>query len=89
MPKVRCPQRRCVFWEDDYCSAEEIELDPEQLSCLTMEEFEDGIVDDEEMWDDEDLLDDEDIWPDDEDDDWLEEEEDELDGFVLSDEDEW
>ncbi|HEY62978.1 MAG TPA: DUF1540 domain-containing protein [Caldilineae bacterium] len=88
MPRVRCPQRNCVFWDEDYCSAEEIELDPEQLSCLTMEELEDEVIDEEDVWDDEDLLEDDDIWAEDEDD-WLEEEEDELDSFVLSDEDEW
>jgi hypothetical protein len=77
-----------VFWDEDYCSAEEIELDPEQLSCLTMEELEDEVIDEEDVWDDEDLLEDDDIWAEDEDD-WLEEEEDELDSFVLSDEDEW
>jgi len=96
MPKVRCPQRRCIFWEDDYCAAEEIELDPEQLSCLNMEELEDEIVDDEDIWEEEDLLEDEDEWPDEEDEDeWPEEEdeeeeeeeEEEFDSFILSDED--
>lgn len=97
MPRVRCPQRRCVFWEADFCMAEEIELDPEQLSCLTMEELEDEVVDDEGIWDDDDdlLEDDEDDWFEEEESDeetteWPdEEEEDELDGFVVSDRDEW
>ncbi len=97
MPKVRCPQRRCIFWEDDYCAAEEIELDPEQLSCLNMEELEDEIVDDEDIWEEEDLLEDEDEWPDEEDEDeWPDEEEEEeeeedeeeeFDSFIMSDED--
>jgi hypothetical protein len=98
MPKVRCPQRRCVFWEDDYCAAEEIELDPEQLSCLNMEEMEDEIVDNEEIWEEEeDLLEEEDEWSDEEEeeeedeDEWPEDEEDEeeeeFDGFAMSDED--
>ncbi|MCS7220245.1 MAG: DUF1540 domain-containing protein [Anaerolineae bacterium] len=90
MPRVRCPQRRCVFWEDDYCTAEEIELDPEQLSCLTMEELEDEVVEDEEIWDDEDLLEDEDEWfdEDEEDEEGWPEEEDELDSFRMRDRDE-
>lgn len=100
MPRVRCPQRRCIFWEEDYCTAEEIELDPEQLSCLTMEELEDGVVEDEEIWDDEDLLEDEEEWLDDEEEDELDEdeeewtddeEEDEVDGFAIrgKDRDQW
>ncbi|GAB4563158.1 MAG: hypothetical protein Kow0047_11750 [Anaerolineae bacterium] len=91
MPRVRCPQRHCVFWEDDYCTAEEIELDPEQLSCLTMEELEDEIEEDEDIWEDEDLLDEEDEeWPEEEEDeDWPddEDEEDELRGFLITDDD--
>ncbi len=89
MPRVRCPERRCVFWEADFCTAEEIELDPEQLACLTMEVLEDEVVEDDEVWDDDDLLDDEDDWLDEDEDEWLEEEEDELDGFALSDEEDW
>ncbi|MCD6289753.1 MAG: hypothetical protein J7M34_04555 [Anaerolineae bacterium] len=92
MPRVRCPQSRCIFWEDGYCTAEEIELDPEQLSCLTMEELEDEVIDDDDVWgDDGELLDDEDGWIEDEDDEsddgWLVE--DDLNGFVLTDEDDW
>ena len=96
MPRVRCLQRRCVFWEDDYCTAEEIELDPEQLSCLTMEELEDEVADDE-SWDDEDLLDDEEEWLDEdedeedaeEEDEWSDREEDKSHGFKARGKDEW
>ena len=52
MPRVHCPQHTCVFWEEGYCSADEIELDSEQLSCLSMEELAEHLmVQDEVDWD--------------------------------------
>lgn len=39
MTRVRCSQHTCVYWEGGYCGSSEIELDPEQLSCLTMDEL--------------------------------------------------
>lgn len=48
MPRVKCPAQSCVFWEEDYCTAEEIELDPEELSCITYEELGDLELDEEE-----------------------------------------
>jgi len=53
MPRVKCPANTCIFWEDDYCVAEEIELDREDLSCVTFEEIGDLALDEEEL--DEDL----------------------------------
>ena len=61
MTRVRCRQSECIFWEEGFCTAEEIELDPEQ-GCLTLEELEDIVVDDEEDWEEDDF----------EDEDWLE-----------------
>ncbi len=39
MTRVRCLLDECVFWHEGFCSAEEIELDPE-LGCLTLMESE-------------------------------------------------
>jgi len=49
MPRIKCPASACVFWEEGYCSAEEIELDPEDLSCMTFEELGDLELDEEEL----------------------------------------
>ncbi len=59
MPRIKCPASACVFWEEGYCSAEEIELDPEDLSCMTFEELGDLELHDEELveedeWEEED-----------------------------------
>lgn len=79
MTRVRCPHNSCIFWDSDYCGAEEIELDPEQLSCLTMEELEDAAV-----------VHDEDEWVDDGDEDeWEEDEEDEEDEWEEDEEEQW
>jgi hypothetical protein len=37
MTRVRCIVDECVFWHEGFCSAEEIEVDPE-LGCLTLME---------------------------------------------------
>ncbi len=60
MPRVKCPAQSCIFWEDNYCTAEEIELDPEELSCITYEEIGDLELDEEEeleedLWDEEEV----------------------------------
>ncbi len=60
MPRVKCPAQSCVFWEDNYCTAEEIELDPEELSCITYEEIGDLELDEEEeleedLWEEEEV----------------------------------
>ncbi len=60
MPRVKCPASTCVYWEDGYCTAEEIELDPEDLSCMTFEELGDIELDEEEL--------DEDFWEEDDED---------------------
>ncbi len=73
MPRVKCPATTCVYWEDGYCTAEEIELDPEELSCMTFEELGDIELEDEELEEDfweeeeddlslEDLADEEETW---------------------------
>ncbi len=73
MPRVKCPATTCVYWEDGYCTAEEIKLDPEDLSCTTFEELGDIELEDEELeedfWDEdedelslEDLADEEETW---------------------------
>ena len=40
MSRVRCPQKRCSFWLNGWCDADEIELDPVTLSCITFDEIE-------------------------------------------------
>ncbi len=40
MIRVRCPQKRCSFWLNGWCDADEIELDPSSLSCMTFDEME-------------------------------------------------
>lgn len=65
MTRVRCPQNRCIFWLNGWCDSDEIELDPENLACLTFEEMdlpeEPTVVVDEEL----DWVDDESIFEDD------------------------
>ncbi len=49
MPKVKCPAATCIYWDDGYCSADEIVLDPEDLSCTTFEELTDLELEEEEF----------------------------------------
>lgn len=67
MTRVVCPQDSCVFWDGGGgCGADEITLDPEQLSCVTMEDIKELILDGEELvseWEEE-LDPDEDDWED-------------------------
>ena len=44
MSRVRCPQKRCSFWLNGWCDADEIELDAETLSCMTFDEIENAEV---------------------------------------------
>ena len=69
MTRVLCPQSNCVFWDGGACGADEISLDSEQLSCVTMEDIKELILDGEELvgeWeeDDDDVDGDEDDWED-------------------------
>ena len=71
MSRVRCPQKRCTFWLDGWCDADEIELEPVTLSCISFDEIENtdvlevvgAAVDEEE--DEFEWLDDESIFEDD------------------------
>ena len=40
MSRVRCSQKRCSFWLNGWCDADEIELDLATLSCMTFDEIE-------------------------------------------------
>ena len=40
MTRLRCPQKRCSFWLNGWCDADEIELDVVTLSCITFDEIE-------------------------------------------------
>ncbi|HEY59034.1 MAG TPA: hypothetical protein G4O04_10995 [Anaerolineae bacterium] len=75
MPRIRCHFEDCIFLDDGYCTAAEVEIDPDQ-GCLTYrpasevlgEEWEEeDILAEEDLLDEEDFLDeDEDFWDDDE-----------------------
>jgi len=75
MTRVICPQDSCVFWDEGYCGADEITLDPDHLSCIAMEDIQDLMLDTEDVdewkeemedeeWEDEDdyFDEDEDRW---------------------------
>jgi len=74
MTRVLCPQNHCVFWDDGYCGADEIALDPEQLSCITMEDIPDLILHGEDLDEWEEEIDeeewDEEFFDEDEEDEW-------------------
>ena len=53
MTRVRCILGECVFWHEGFCSAEEIEVDPE-LGCLTL--MKGGDPGKDEEWSDEELF---------------------------------
>ncbi|MXX28009.1 MAG: hypothetical protein F4Z82_21525 [Caldilineaceae bacterium SB0668_bin_21] len=44
MSRVRCPQKRCSFWLNGWCDADEIELEPVTLSCITFDEIENAEI---------------------------------------------
>jgi hypothetical protein len=71
--KIICRATDCIFWEDKFCTSDEIVYDPEE-GCLTYEVLDDLVEldeEDEEEWDDDELLDDDDsdddgdLWDDD------------------------
>lgn len=72
MTRVRCPQKRCSFWMNEWCDADEIEIDLSTFTCMTFDELEpeeevQGAVATAERKDDLELewLDDESIFEDD------------------------
>lgn len=94
MPRVRCPQDRCIFWMNGWCDIDEIELAPVTLACITFEEMDSevgagaGAADDDLEWDDDESLFeddlDESLYGYDDDD-----EEDEDDELIVDDDDDW
>ena len=70
MTRVLCPQSNCVFWDGGSCGADEIGLDSEQLSCVTMEDIKELILDGEDLGEWEEEIDaDDDDWEDESNDD--------------------
>ena len=75
MPRIRCHFEDCIFLDERYCTAAEVEIDPDQ-GCLTYrpasevlgEEWEEeDLLAEEDLLDEEDFLDeDEALWDDDE-----------------------
>jgi len=74
MPRIRCHYIDCVFLDDGYCSAAQIEVDPD-VGCMTYSRAND--VEEEDDWEEEEELDewdeldeeeeDEEAWVDDDD----------------------
>lgn len=76
MPRIRCYFEDCIFLDEGYCTAAEVEIDPDQ-GCLTYRpasealgeewEEEEGLLDEEDLLAEEDFLEDEDedLWDDD------------------------
>ena len=72
--KIICRATDCIFWEDKFCTSDEIIYDPEE-GCLTYEVLDDlvDLDEDDEEWEDDELIDDdeededEDLWDEDED----------------------
>lgn len=74
MTRVLCPQDHCVFWDGGVCGADEMALDPEHLSCVTMEDIKDLLlhgedleewsegIEEEEEWENESGFDEDDDW---------------------------
>lgn len=65
MPRIRCHYVDCIYLEAGFCTADEIELDPE-MGCLTYaqaeEEEEEELLEEEEELEEELELDDEEEW---------------------------
>jgi len=54
MPRIRCHYVDCVFLDDGYCSAAQIEVDPD-VGCMTYARADD--VEEEDEWEEEEELD--------------------------------
>ncbi len=77
MPRIKCRYLDCIFLDELFCTAELVEVDPDEC-CLTYTQIDEVDVDKEweeedieELWDveEDDLLsdeDDDDVWLDDE-----------------------
>ncbi len=68
MPRIRCRYEDCIFLDEHYCTAAEVEFDPDQ-GCLTYRPATEILGED---WEDEDLLEEDELL----DEDFLEDEED-------------
>ena len=72
MPRIRCAYEDCAFLDGHYCTASEVEIDPDQ-GCLTYKPVaevldaweDDDLLADDDLLDDDDFLDDDDLWEDD------------------------
>jgi len=72
MPRIRCHYLDCVFLDDGYCSAAQVEIDPD-TGCNTYSPNAEAAAGDDwdeeeelEEWEDledEELEDEEDVWP--------------------------
>ncbi len=73
MPRIRCHYLDCVFLDDGFCSAAQVELDTD-TGCMTYSPSEEEAS--EVDWDDEEELEewDEELEDEEEDDSWLDEE---------------
>ncbi len=72
MPRIRCTYEDCVFLDNHYCTASEVEIDPDR-GCQTYKPKAEVLVtwgEDDDLLDDDDFLDDDDDFLDDDDDLW-------------------
>jgi len=75
MPRIRCHYTDCVFLDDGYCSAAQVELDPD-TGCATYSPTAEALP--EEDWDQKEGMEEWGEEFEDEEEDWLEEDEDEI-----------
>lgn len=70
MPRIRCHYADCVFLDDNYCSAAQVEFDPD-AGCGTFSPNSDSALaedlEEEDEWEEE-TEDEEDLWLDEEED---------------------
>lgn len=71
MPRIRCHYADCVFLDDTYCSAAQVEIDPD-TGCATYSPTADveliDEISEEDEWEEELEEDEEDLWLDEEED---------------------
>ncbi len=74
MPRIRCHYIDCVFLDEGYCSAGQIELDPDtgcktysaNIEAATDDNWDEDDDEELEEWEETDEDEDEDLWGDDE-----------------------
>ncbi len=71
MPRIRCHYADCVFLDDSYCSAAQVEIDPDTGCATYSPTAEAELIDnlsEEDEWEEELEEDEEDLWLDEDED---------------------